>query len=222
MTLYERYKFLRGSIIIIEGNISSGKSTLCKNIANFLNSIGLDTKLFEEPILDSYLDMYIKNMKKYAFGFQISMLLERQKLFQQAEQFIEHGGIAVMDRSTYGDKVFALLHHEQGNIDINEWNVYQDIFSRTIINRTNYFIYLNVNPDVNVRRCIQRNRGCEKDFYTLEYFQNLNNLYQKILTDVSLINNVINIDWNQDIDPSDFTNHVHNILNKLHTSYFQL
>ena len=50
-------------LIIVEGNIAAGKSTLCKDLATILNY-----GLFIEPTdSNPYLEKYYKEPKKYAY-----------------------------------------------------------------------------------------------------------------------------------------------------------
>lgn len=219
---YEKYKFLKGSIIIIEGNISSGKSTLGRYMSSYLNEIGIETKVFEEPILQSYLDLFLNDMKTEAFGFQMSMLIERQCLYERAIKFTENGGVALMDRSFFGDKVFAILHNEAGNISQKQMSVYEDVFSRMKFKPPSFVIYLEVDPKINVQRCNVRSRSCESTSYSLEYFQGLNRIYNLIIPQMSSENGIIRFDWNDEIHPSQFKNGAIFVLDKMRLNYFSL
>ena len=219
---YEKYKFLRGSMIIIEGNISSGKSTLCRSVVNYLNRIGLKAKLYDEPILSSYLDLFLTDMKKYAFGFQMSMLIERQCLYRNAQVFSDDGGIAIIDRSMHGDKVFALLHYKNGNIKPKEMNSYDDVFSRLKFKAPSFVLYLEVDPEILAERCDRRNRGCESSVYSLEYFKNLSQIYDDVIPNMTTTNGIIRFDWNEDIEPEDFEQTTIYVLDKMRNSYFYL
>lgn len=219
---YERFKFLKGSILVVEGNISSGKSTLTKDMAKFLNEIGIKAFVYEEPILTTYLELFLSDMKRYAFGFQMSMLLERQCLYDRAQQFAGAGGVAIVDRGFYGDKVFAVLHHENGNISDKEMSVYEDVFSRMEFQAPSFVLYLEVDPAVNVHRCNIRSRGGECGAYTIDYFEKLNELYELMLDQMTAENGILRFNWNEDVRPSEFRGAMLYVLEEMRKSYFKL
>lgn len=68
---YTKYSKLRGSIVCIEGIISAGKTTLGKNIANYLNSIGIKAEFYQEFVEESLLHLFYSDPAKYAFAFQV-------------------------------------------------------------------------------------------------------------------------------------------------------
>jgi deoxyadenosine/deoxycytidine kinase len=56
-----------GKLIIVEGNIGVGKSTLCKSLSERLNYV-----LFLEPTTENpFLEKYYKEPKKYALPLQV-------------------------------------------------------------------------------------------------------------------------------------------------------
>lgn len=221
-TLFRKYKFLKGSIVVIEGNIASGKSTLCEKLTEFLNSIGLKTQLYKEPILQSYLDTFLQNQPKYAFGFQMAMLIENQCLYGDATSFIEGGGIAVMDRSFMGNRVFARVQHAFGNIDDKEMTLYDDVFGRIKAKSPDYIIYLTVKPEINIQRCALRDRTCEAKTYDLDYFTTMNKYYDATIAELQRDNNVMIIDWNKDIPASYYSTVLLGVLDDLRTNYLAL
>lgn len=220
--LYTKYKFLKGSIIVIEGNIASGKSTLTERLTEFLNDIGLNTKLYKEPILQTYLDTFLQDQTKYAFGFQMSMLIENQCLYGDATSFTKGGGIAVMDRSFMGNRVFARVQHEIGNITDKEMMVYDDVFRRISARMPDYVLYLTVKPEINVQRCQRRDRTCESKVYDLDYFSRLNRNYDATIEELRTNNNVIVFDWNKDIPDAYYSQVLLGILDDLRANYLAL
>ena len=67
-------------LIIVEGNISAGKSTLCKALGKELNY-----HVLLEPVLENpFLAKYYGNPKKYALPMQIWLLKHRYKAFIEA------------------------------------------------------------------------------------------------------------------------------------------
>jgi deoxyadenosine/deoxycytidine kinase len=218
--VYEKYKFLKGSILIVEGNISSGKSTLTKHMSKFLNEIGIKAHVYEEPILQSYLELFLSDMKRYAFGFQMSMLLERQCLYDRAQKFADEGGVAIVDRGFHGDKVFAILHNENGNITDAEMRIYEDVFSRMQFQAPSFVLYLEVDPKVNVKRCNSRSRNGECNAYKISYFQKLNELYEIMITEMTAENGILRFDWNKEMKGDEFRTSMLFVLDEMRQSYF--
>ena len=81
------YNFLQGSIIVLEGNIGVGKTTLMKNICNILKNNQIKVKCFEEGINMDYLDLFLLDENKYGFGFEMFNLSNRDCTFQKAVEF---------------------------------------------------------------------------------------------------------------------------------------
>jgi len=102
-------------LIIVEGNISAGKSTLCKNLAQLLNY-----KLFLEPAVEGnpYLQLFYQDPKKYALKMQLWLLRRRFETYAEAIRLISSNQCegVLLDRSVFSDYVFAVKNFEDGNI----------------------------------------------------------------------------------------------------------
>ena len=207
--------------MVIEGNIASGKSTLTEGLVDFLTSQGLDAMLYKEPILQSYLDMFINNQPKYAFGFQMAMLLENQCMYSDAMEHVKAGGVAIMDRSFLGNRVFAQVHLERGNMSEAEYEVYKDVYRRMdgFFRNPDFIVYLQVDPKTNVYRCKLRDRSCESDNYDIKYFEDLNSIYMKLVREVASQQNVLIFDWNKDRTPQEQKDGVWEILRGIRENY---
>lgn len=194
---YEKLKHLRGSIILVEGIIGAGKSTLGKELSVMLNRIGIKAHLFEEEINMPLLELFLSDMKKYAFTFQMYMLQNRQGVYREAITYAEqYNGVSIVDRSLFGDIAFARMHHMSGNIGSEEWNVYQSTIESTTLRMPSSIIYLDVAPSTAMRRITARNRGSEGTQYDEEYLHSLHDSYMDSMSDVK--GQVHFIDWNKD------------------------
>ena len=102
-------------LIIIEGNISAGKSTLCRELAKHL-----DFKLFLEPACEGnpYLSLFYQNPKKYALRMQLWLLRRRFETYVEAIRLLSTSSVngVLLDRSIFSDYVFAVKNYEDGNI----------------------------------------------------------------------------------------------------------
>jgi len=195
----------RGRVIIIEGLISAGKSTAGVEMCKYLNELGIKARFFPEPLIPSLLHLFLSNQEKYAFAFQLAMLIKRQTIYREAYQLAQQGYCCIIDRSLYGDYCFALMHKNRGNItDVTtlndkaptEWKSYLDALHSEHFEHPDYVIYLKVTPDVAIERCKKRDRDGEKA-YDIEYFKELCDTYDKIIPSTPA-NNMMVLDWNKD------------------------
>lgn len=107
-------------MIVIEGLIGVGKTTL----GNILSK-ELEVPFYSELNNDftlAVLDKFYKDKSRWAFPVQINFLNERFKLIKGV--FRTKGGI--LDRSIYGDCVFASLLNCDGHISDEEYKIYID------------------------------------------------------------------------------------------------
>ena len=72
--LYDTYRPLIGSSILLEGSIGVGKSTVGKSLEKFFKNIGLKARFYPEYVNEPLLNQYISDMNKYAYSFQLIML----------------------------------------------------------------------------------------------------------------------------------------------------
>jgi deoxyadenosine/deoxycytidine kinase len=170
-------------LIWVEGIIGCGKSTFAREIGK-----RLELRMIEEPVeTNYYLGPFYKDPKRYAFGFQIFMLHQRYAMQQLAAY--EATGIggykgAILDRSISGDRVFAKMHMQAGNIDELDYKTYEMAYSvmcRTLLPPT-LLVFLDVQPETAYRRMQKRDRPEEKGVQ-LEYLIQLRSGYQDLLNE---------------------------------------
>jgi len=146
----------------------------------------LELRVIEEPVdSNPYLDLFYKDPKTYAFGMQIFLLHRRYAMQQLASYECTTAGQyagAVLDRSLSGDRVFAKMHREAGNIHEIDWHAYEEAYSimaRSLLPPT-LLIFLDVQPKTAFERMKQRNRGAEAGV-AIEYLIKLREGYQALL-----------------------------------------
>ncbi len=114
---------IENGVIILEGNIGAGKTTLAHKISAAIKLLGLKSQTHEEPAsgTNPFLDDYYKDPKATAFKMQMFMLAKRFRTTMNAQcNAADGGGWHVLDRSYYGDICFANVQRKLGFFDENE------------------------------------------------------------------------------------------------------
>lgn len=228
---YDRKKYgpcLTGKVLILEGLISAGKSTAGKEIQKYAEGLNIKCKFFPEPLIDDLLQLFLADQKKYAFSFQLAMLVKRQAIYREAFQLASKGYFCIIDRSLYGDYCFATMHKSRGNISENpacldkssnsEWKTYLSVLHSEEFERPDYVLYLDVSVETAIKRCKQRDRNGETK-YDPNYFEELRGIYNSIIP-TSSSKLVETVDWNDDRDTKNIAVDLLNKVKKMYESSF--
>lgn len=193
----EQYRFLRGGIYIIEGIIAAGKTTLGKSIESYLTKIGIRCKFFCEYVNKPMLDLYLSDMKKYSFAFQLFMLEWRMHNYRLAYEYAKKGGVAILDRSILGDNAFALMLHKKGFISNEELKIYHSILEKACLPPPSRIIFLNCTETTSMTRLTTRGIESEIKGYSPEYLKELKDAYTESFQMCSATVSHININWDE-------------------------
>ena len=193
---YKKYRKLRGTIYALEGSVGTGKSTMGRSIEKKLQDSGLKAKYYPEYRNNLLLNQYLKDMKRYAYSFQMFMLMKRLEIYRDAYKFSLKGGISIIDRSLLGDRTFARMLHIMGYITDEDWLVYNDVLLSEAYPEPDCIIYLDCKPEKSYSRMVSRGIESETTSYTLDYFKSLNDAYMESIEETS--HSVRIIDWNND------------------------
>lgn len=183
-------------MLIIEGVVGVGKSALM----NVLVEEGLTP--FPEPVLNNpILDKFYYDRKRYAFPLQVFFLAKRFEHLKAAAQVSD----SVMDRSIYGDGIFAAMHKESGTMEPEEYGVYEQMYQVVIdeVRKPDLLVYLQVSVDVAIQRIQKRGRVYEQ---TVEraYWEKLNEKYEQYFSNYDhspiLVINVDHLDFEANED----------------------
>lgn len=102
---------MNGKMIIIEGGIGAGKSTLAKTMLaqpeHFFGT-GAIVTLGREVINAAFLGLFLRNKKELAFPFQTYIARERLEMMRRGMDRVKAGDVVVLDRGIAGDIAFAL------------------------------------------------------------------------------------------------------------------
>jgi deoxyadenosine/deoxycytidine kinase len=167
-------------VIWVEGLVGSGKTTYSQEVGKRLNLY-----LGAEPVNGNpFLAKFYADPKSFAFPMQIYLLKERFKTQLHAATIAIGAGDwngAILDRSISGDRVFAKMHYECGNIDIDAWEAYEDFHMLMCTNLLppTRIIRLQCEPETAFERIKARGRAVEAGI-TLDYLKALEAGYQQL------------------------------------------
>ena len=120
-------------VVIVEGLIGSGKTTLSRELGEALGPNTLT--LFEPDEKDDkqasnpYLAKFYEDSRRWAFTMQAHLLSERYRMHLHAQWHAMQGhGHAVLDRSFYGDTAFARLQVALGQMSEAEYLTYSRLY----------------------------------------------------------------------------------------------
>ena len=165
---------IRGAwpVIIIEGQIGAGKTTMGEILERHFG-IPLYREL-DNPDTLKLLDRFYADKKRWSFTAQIHFLNERFRMIKD----IHNNGGGILDRSIFGDRIFAELLWEDGDMNDEEFRSYSSLLSNMLEHTSppNLMIYLDCSVNAAMERIIIRNRGLEAGI-PREYLEKLNTKY---------------------------------------------
>lgn len=165
-------------MIVIEGVVGVGKSSLM----HLLGAQGYEE--FEEPVVDNpILDKFYYDRKRYSFPLQVFFLNKRFEHIKKTNNFKN----AVMDRSIYGDAIFARMLNLNDEMSDEEFGIYQELLENMLehVRAPKLMVFLEVSVDEAMRRIQKRGRDYEL-IVERDYWQNLNDEYHDYFDQYSL------------------------------------
>jgi len=174
-------------MILFEGNIAAGKSTVGRRLA--------ESELFgfvEEPVgawqqdfEENLLDLFYRDTNRWAFTFQLAAFTTRAKTWTEVLAIIDHRNV-VLERSIYCDRyVFAKNCYQSGLMKKTEWQLYCKLWDWLESNwcaEPDKIVYLRTPADVCLERIETRGRA-EEATIPIEYLRDLEVLHDEWLTD---------------------------------------
>lgn len=162
----------RWDMIVVDAVVGAGKTTLMEILAK---ERGLTT--FEEPVVDNpLLDKFYHDRERYSFSLQIFFLNQRFRHIKEASKVKN----AVLDRSIYGDLIFARMLYENNEMSGEEFDLYLNLFENMIehCQAPKLMIYLEISVDEAVYRISKRGRDYEQ-IVERAYWERLNSYYRE-------------------------------------------
>lgn len=159
-------------IIAIEGQIGAGKTTLGTFLCNRLG-IPLYAEL-ANPQTGVLLDRFYTEMSRWAFTAQAHFLVLRAG---QNEALLRTGA-GILDRSIYGDRLFADVLYQDGHMTVEEYSTYCDLFElvKSRAASPSVMVYLDCDTRTALERIRRRNRPSETHIGA-EYLDRLHDRY---------------------------------------------
>jgi len=184
--------------IVVDGIIGAGKTTVAKMVSDHLN-----IPMFEELSNDHLgntlehrmLDRFYGDQSRWSAIIQVMFLNER---FRDLKQIEKDGQFAILDRSIYGDEIFAKTINKRGNMSDDELTIYQELLHNMLehIKPPKLLIYLDVSIDTSMERIKKRHRGTEADMIPVDYMVDLRDTYEEWYNEFNLCPK-IRIDLNE-------------------------
>lgn len=165
-------------LLVIEGVVGVGKSSLLELL------VERGFVPFREPVVDNpILDKFYLERRRYAFASQVFFLNKRFAHMKAAV----HVKNAVMDRSIFGDAIFATMLHANQEMEDVEFEIYQQLYQNMLehVARPKLVVYLRCSVDEAIRRIRLRGRDYEQQVERA-YWQRLHDEYEKYFTQYTL------------------------------------
>lgn len=173
-------KNVSNNTIVIDGVVGVGKTTLMDLLHDKLGY-----EKFLEPVVDNpILDKFYHDRKRFAFTLQIFFLNRRFKMLKDASKRDKE---TLMDRSIYGDVIFAKLLKDNGEMADDEFEIYMELLANMLdhVEAPKLMIYLKIDTDNAIERIKNRGRDFEQ-IVEREYWENLNKEYNDYFNEYNL------------------------------------
>lgn len=165
---------MAGKLIAVAGNIGCGKSSM----VDFLcRQYGLKT-ILESRDDNPYFDDFYKDMRRYAYPFQLSFLIQKFRTLLALEK---ESALMVLDRTIYEDaEIFARNLYEKGIMEDRDFATYMDLYHTVLpkLKSPDLLIYLDCSLPVMRQRIRKRGIASEQDIPD-DYLKALQRLYKK-------------------------------------------
>ena len=195
-------------IIVVQGNIGSGKSTFVENLKTKYGE-NPDICFLQEPVGEwlkiqdengvNILEKYYSDQMKYSFMFQMMAYISRLSILKRAVESGKYKYI-VTERCLNTDRrVFCKMLYDDGFIEKIGYDIYNKWFDEfNIVKNVEYFnIYIRTDPTVSKLRVDKRAR--KEETIPLEYLVKCHKYHDEWLHNLTTMDDyVIVLDGNQD------------------------
>ncbi|MBI5959989.1 MAG: deoxynucleoside kinase [Chloroflexi bacterium] len=161
-------------LVLLEGNIAAGKSTLGQKLAadGTVKFIPEPVARWQSGFAANLLERFYQDTARWSFTLQICAFVTRTQVLQNLPGADE---MTIFERSVYCDRhVFAKNLHQQGLMDETEWALYLHFWDyfKGVAPIPDAILYLRTPAEECFRRLQQRGRKEEQNI-PLEYLRQL-------------------------------------------------
>jgi deoxyadenosine/deoxycytidine kinase len=177
----EREEKMAKKLILVAGNIGSGKTSLTERIGE---RMGWRTA-YESVSDNPYLSNFYADMRQWSFHLQVFFLGHRAK---QHLDLWQDPRSAIIDRSIYEDAyIFARALHHLGNLNETDYQSYRSVFDLVLrsLPAPALLVYLKAPVPILIERIRRRARNMETGI-TQEYLSLLDSYYDDWLKNFDL------------------------------------
>jgi deoxyadenosine/deoxycytidine kinase len=160
-------------IILVAGNIGSGKTSLTERLAERLGWRSAFESVGDNP----YLPDFYADMRSWSFHLQVFFLGHRAQQYLDLAAALQS---AILDRSIYEDAyIFARALHHLGNLSERDYFSYRRVFDLVVshLPSPDLLIYLRAPVPVLIQRIQRRGRAIESGI-TADYLSLLDSFYK--------------------------------------------
>jgi deoxyadenosine/deoxycytidine kinase len=160
-------------LILVAGNIGSGKSSLTKRLGERLGWVTAYESVADNP----YLPDFYADMRAWSFHLQVYFLGHRAR---QHIEMAEDPRSAIIDRSIYEDAfIFARALKHMGNINERDYMAYRQVFDLLVckLPLPSLLVYLKAPVPTLVERIRRRGREMESSI-SPDYLALLDSFYE--------------------------------------------
>ena len=154
-------------LIVLDGLIGAGKSTLIKLLATRLNQNGYRAKAILEPVelwkSTGALQHFYNNIHEHAYEFQTFVYVTRIKEMLKSIKENPDTDIFILERSTFTDKhvFFEMLKKDMIPTRITMYYEWCELWDKLYPKKPEIFVYLDTSVETSHSRLINRNRSEE-------------------------------------------------------------
>ncbi len=201
-------------LLVIEGPIGVGKTTLAKLLAE---NLACDT-LLEQADVNPFLPRFYAGEKNAALPTQLFFLMQRAQQLQQLRQKDLFAETHIADFLIAKDRLFAEV-----TLDTDELALYEQVYQHLTLDvpQPDLVVYLQAPANVLLERIHRRGIPSEQTI-TREYLDRLNTAYARFFhfyeSTPLLIVNAADIDWVNNI--GDYNNLIRYMLNISHGRHY--
>jgi thymidylate kinase len=203
---------LNFTIVSIEGNIGSGKTTLMTNLREeyknnpyviFLKEPVDEWEIIQDSNGKSILEKFYADQDKYSFAFQMMAYISRLNVLRQTLKGLEPSKkyTIISERSLNTDRyVFAKMLYETGKMEDVFYKIYLnwfDSFSKEF--PVHKVVYVKTAPEICHARILMRAREGE-DNITPEYLKICDKYHEDMLQNIQIEQDKLILDGNIDIN----------------------